>query len=322
MFKIGYRTIKTAIGTPISIFLSQSLGLLNASSAGIITILCIQPTKKKSLSASWERFLACMIAMVFSSVLFELLGYHPFVIGLLLLFFIPTVVKVKAQSGIVTSSVIILHIYTAGNFTFDLFLNEVGIISIGVGVALLMNLYMPSVELKLDEYVRKIENNFTIIFTEVSHYLRLKESNWAGQEITETAELLKKAKRLAILDTENRLTITDDNKYYDYFRMREKQFEIIEQVLPIVAEISVKVEQAHMIAEFIDEVAENIKSRELAPLFLDKLANMKESFASMDLPKTREEFEVRAELLHFVNEMERYLLLKRNYVHKNKDEND
>lgn len=314
--RIGYRTIKTAIGTPIAIFIAQSLQLLNASSAGIITILCIQPTKKKSLQASWERFLACMIAMFLSGLFFELFGYNPFIIGLLLLVFIPTVVKVKAQSGIVTSSVIILHIYSAEKFTAQLLINEIGLITIGVGVALFMNLYMPSVESKLDEYVRDIETNFTKIFTEISHYLRMKESDWDGKEITETATLIKKGKRLAILDTENRFTMTEDNKYYDYFRMREKQFEIVEQVLPIVAAISLNVEQAHMIADFTDNVSENISSRNLAPLFLDKLYEMKESFAAMELPKSREEFEVRAELLHFVNEMERYLLFKQSYINK------
>lgn len=313
MFRIGYRTIKTAIGTPTAIFIAQQLGLFNAVSAGIITILCIQPTKQKSLRASWERFLACMIAMVFSAIIFEVLGYHPVAIGLLLLVFIPTVVMVKAQSGIVTSSVIILHFYSEGEFSFHLLLNEIGIITIGIGVALLMNLYMPSVETKLDEYELKLENNFTTIFTEMTQYLRMQESDWDGKEITETARLIRKAKRLAILDTENRYTMTPDNHYYEYFQMREKQFEIIDRILPIVASLSFNVEQAQMIAEFTEEIAKNIQTRNRAPFFIEKLNDMKEQFAAMDLPKTRKEFEVRAELLHFVNEMERYLIIKNNF---------
>ena len=33
----------------------------------------------------------------------------------------------------------------------------------------------------------------------------------------------------------------------------------------------------------------------------------------MDLPKTREEFEDRAALLHFTKEMEQYLIIKRSF---------
>lgn len=66
MFKIGYRTLKTALGTASAIYIAQLLGLHNFVSTGIITILCIQVTKKRSLQASWARFAACILAIVFS----------------------------------------------------------------------------------------------------------------------------------------------------------------------------------------------------------------------------------------------------------------
>lgn len=67
-YRIGYRTIKTAVGTSISIMIAQMLQLDNFVSAGILTILCIKVTKKKSLRASWDRFFACLLAMAFSSL--------------------------------------------------------------------------------------------------------------------------------------------------------------------------------------------------------------------------------------------------------------
>ena len=114
-FKIGYRTIKTALGTAIAILIAQQFGLDNFASAGILTILCIQVTKRKSLRTSWDRFVACVLAMPFSALFFEVIGYHPIVIGIMLFFFIPTVVMLKANEGVVTSSVIILHIYMANH---------------------------------------------------------------------------------------------------------------------------------------------------------------------------------------------------------------
>lgn len=67
-FRIGYRTIKTALGTTLSILLAQTIGLNNFASAGILTILCIKPTKVKSVKASWDRVLACLMAMLFSTI--------------------------------------------------------------------------------------------------------------------------------------------------------------------------------------------------------------------------------------------------------------
>lgn len=308
-FKIGYRTIKTALGMTISILLAQALDLQNFASAGILTVLCIKVTKLKSLRASWDRILACIIALAFSSVFFELIAYHPVVIGLLILFFIPTVVMFKASEGIVSSTVIILHIFMAKEVTPALILNELGIILIGIGVALVMNLYIPSLDNKLEDYRKLIEGNFKKIFDEIVIYLRTHESSWDGKEITETSKLIDEARQLAFLDIENHFLRTE-NFYYQYFKIRDKQFEIIERVLPIVTSLTLEVEQAKMIADFIDDLSDHIHPGNTANIFLDKIANMRVQFQNMELPVTRDEFETRAALLHFVKEMEEYLIIK------------
>jgi uncharacterized membrane protein YgaE (UPF0421/DUF939 family) len=95
--------------------------------------------------------------------------------------------------------------------------------------------------------------------------------------------------------------------------MREKQFEIIERVLPSVTSLALPVEQREMIADFIEELSDHIHPGNTAIQFLDKLYRMRVSFENMELPKTREEFEARAALLHFVKEMEQYLIIKSSF---------
>jgi len=311
-FKIGYRTLKTALGTALAIMLAKYFGLDNYTSAGILTILCIKVTKKRSLRASWDRILACIIAMFFSCLLFELIGYHPIVIGLMLLVFIPVAVMAGAAEGIVSSSVIMIHIYSAGQVTGSLLLNELAIVLIGIGIALIMNLYMPSSDAKLEEYQIKIEENFKKIFTEIAVFLRNGDSSWGGEELPETASWLERAKALALQDVENNL-LRNENLYYQYFKIREKQFEIIERVLPSITSIPHQVEQGHLIAEFVEQLSKAVKPGNTSVYFLEKLYRMRTEFQGMELPKTREEFEARAALLHFVNEMEQYLLLKRSF---------
>ena len=70
-----------------------------------------------------------------------------------------------------------------------------------------------------------------------------------------------------------------------YFKIREKQFEIIERVLPIVTSISRTVEQGKTIADFIEELAEHIHSGNTADFYLNKLHEMNMSFENMELPK-------------------------------------
>ncbi|WP_421379448.1 aromatic acid exporter family protein [Bacillus salacetis] len=313
MFRIGYRTAKTAAGTAVAILVAQWFGLDNFASAGILTILCIQDTKKKSLKAAWSRFLACILAMLFASILFELLFYHPIIIGVLLLFFIPVTVMLKITQGIVTSSVIILHVYSAHNVTLDLIWNELGIIAIGIGIALLANLYMPSVESKLIAYQEQIEENFHKIFTEIVRYLRTSEDRgWDGHEITEVEKLINEAKTLAFKDVENHF-LRHENLYYLYFKMREKQFDILQRLLPLVTSISLKVEQGKMVADFMEELSEHIHPGNTALMYLKKLYDMRIKFEEMELPQTREEFEARAALYQFLKEMEDYLLIKSSF---------
>lgn len=312
MFKIGYRTAKTALGTTLAIMLAQFLELDHYTSAGIITILCIQVTKKKSLKSSWARFLACLIAMIFSFVFFEGIAYHPLVIGVLLLFFIPTTVVAKATEGIVTSTVVIFHLFSEEQITLEIIGNELSIVVIGIGMALIMNLYMPSVEKKLKNLQIEIEENLAVIFQEIERYLTEKDQKWDGKEITKTAKLIDEAKTTAFRDVENHF-LRHENSYYHYFKMREKQFEIIERVIPIVTSIHIAMEQSKMIADFLHELSLNIHPGNTANKFLNQLQEMKRSFEEMDLPKTREEFEARAALLHFIREMEQYLVIKSQF---------
>ena len=312
MFKIGYRTLKTAVGTTLAIMLALLLGLENFASAGIITILCIKATKKKSVQASVSRIIACLIAMGYSTLLFELFGYHAVTIGIILLFFIPTTVKFKVNEGIVTSSVIILHLYSSNGVTLNLLVNETILIIIGVGVALIMNMYMPSVEHKLKVYQQQIEANFSAILMEIVKYVRDNDYTWDGKELTETSKWLAEAKSIAFRDVENHFS-REQNYYYRYFDMREKQFGIIERILPLVTNIPSTVKQSDILADFIRELSENVHPHNTASIYLKKLEEMEKLFRNMKLPVTREEFESRAALLQLMREMERYLLLKNSF---------
>lgn len=312
MFKIGYRTMKTALGAALAIAIAQGFGLNFYVSAGILTILCIQKTRRQSVRLSGQRFLACIIGMIYGAAIFELIGYNPLALAILLLLFIPTVVFLKSQEGIASSSVIILHLYTLGEVSIPIILNEFAIIIIGIGMALLMNWYMPSVEKDLEKIQKGIEDNYKKIFQQFSTYLRAGDNNWDGKEITETATLLKKGKDVALYNVENHLLRYND-QYYHYFKMREKQFDIIERMMPLISSLDNTVVQGEKIADFLEELSKEVGPRMAAINFLERLYELQDQFKEMELPKDREEFEIRSSLFSFVKEIEQYLVIKRHF---------
>jgi uncharacterized membrane protein YgaE (UPF0421/DUF939 family) len=75
-----------------------------------------------------------------------------------------------------------------------------------------------------------------------------------------------------------------------------------------------------MVADFLEELSENIHPGNTAYIYIDKLKGMKKEFEEMELPKTRQEFEVRAALLQLVNEMNEYLIIKSSLYAKKMNE--
>ena len=63
-FSIGYRTLKTAIGAAVAIAIAQYFDLQFFTAAGILTILSIQPTKRKSLHAVYTRIVSTFIGIL------------------------------------------------------------------------------------------------------------------------------------------------------------------------------------------------------------------------------------------------------------------
>ncbi|RDW21982.1 aromatic acid exporter family protein [Oceanobacillus chungangensis] len=310
--KIGYRTIKTAIGTPIAVSIAQLLGLTNFVSAGILTILCIQPSRKRSFVTAWDRFLACVIASIYSIFFFELLGNNPFALGVMLIVFIPTTVYLNITAGITTSSVIILNLYSASSnhssFLFDQFL----LIIIGIGTALLLNLYMPSLDNAFENQQKKLEDNFQEVLYQISVYIRNNDQEWDGKEIIESEEILSKATNLVERDLENHL-LRNKHTYRDYFHMRSRQLEHLKAMLPLASELESSDSLSEKIADFFEKLSKNVYPENTAIIFLNELKDLKKSFNQEELPTTRKEFETRANLFQLLHEVEDYIKIKQKY---------
>lgn len=312
MIGMGYRTIKTAVGAGLAIWIAGLFNLEFATFAAIIVIMCIEKTKKKTLITMKEKFFASLLSLILGAIFFEVFGYYPIVFSFFILLFIPILMMIRIQDGFVTSMVVVLHIYIVKNASLDIFLNELYLIIIGMGIALLVNSFMPNLQRDIETNKKKIEHKFGVILYEFSAYLRDSKRNWDGKEIIEVEEIIHQSKGIAIQDLENHLLSNLSNDYY-YLEMREDQLGLIKHMVKIIAIVALSkqhVKQKEMFAEFLAYLSQNVHSGNTTSISLNRLAELKATVRETELPKTREEFEIRANLFYLIFEMENYLNIK------------
>lgn len=315
---MGYRTIKTAIGAGLAIWIASFFDLEFATFSAIIVIMCIEKTKKKTLITMKEKFFASLLSVIIGALFFEVLGYYPIVFALFILCFVPILMKLHIQAGFATSMVVVLHVYAVQKASVDMFLNELYIIFIGMGIAFLVNSFMPNFKQDIENFKREIEQKFEVILFEFAAHLRDSSRNWDGKEVFEAEDLINQSKSIAIQDVENHL-MRKQNKDYYYLEMREAQLELLKHMMRTVAvfsSVSLHIKQKEMLADFLENLSENVHSGNTTDASLKELEELNISIRKTELPKTREEFEIRANLFYLIFELENYINIKRKLFAK------
>jgi uncharacterized membrane protein YgaE (UPF0421/DUF939 family) len=309
---IGYRTIKTAIGATAAIFISRKLGLEYPISAAIITILSIQNTRKQSVNVAFQRLGAGILALALATILFRVIGFNEITFGIFLLIFIPLSVRLKVEEGIVVSAVIVIRLLGEESTSFLWWKNEMSLMFVGVSVALILNFFMPSLEAQIMKdqiYIRKKIKEILIL---MSKSLRDSRNAIDDEVFTDLEERLFKARKLALINYGNYF-FTDVSYYVRYMEMRQKQFETLKRMRDHLRRFFITYVQMEMIADFTERTANFITEEDTAEITLHKLNLLRDNIRKMPLPSTREEFENRAILFMFINELEEFNLIKNEF---------
>ncbi|WP_105992725.1 aromatic acid exporter family protein [Staphylococcus simulans] len=310
-YKIGFRTIKTAVGMALGIIIAKLIGLDNFSSSAILVVLCIKHTKVHSLQAIVSRFVSCILILIIGSFAFSLLGQSAIVLGLIVLFFIPLTVMLKVQEGIITSCVILLHVFNAKVIDLHLFINEILLLIVGLGIAFIMNLIMPSLDKQLKKYKYTIEKQFTEIFYSFSKVCYDTDFN-LNVPLKEIEKEIQKAKSYAFRDVKNHY-VRNENSYYHYFDMREEQLEIIERIEQLLKNIKFEDKMVRRLGNLFAEIAKNVNSNDYTAMRLYSLYELHLDLYDQALPQSKEALINRANEIQIVNELERYLQIKSHF---------
>lgn len=311
-YRIGYRTLKTALGMTLAVILSKLIGLDNYASSAILVVLCTKDTRVKSVEAAMYRFIACLIAILVASLFFTFLGTNPVVLGIMVLLFIPITVMIGVQEGIVTSCVIILHLFLAPKIDLDLIINEIFLLIIGIGIALIMNMFMPSLDTKLNHYKRKIEDDFILITFVFSQALLDPNKELNIPSFDKVEDNIKKAKSLAFRDVKNHF-VRNENSYYHYFDMRQEQLTLLIRMKKLIESMQHSQHAHQLCSKLLLDVSQHVQSNDYSLMRLHDLYAIRIKLQTIDLPKDHIELESVASVFQLLNEIEEYLHIKSEF---------
>ena len=310
-YKIGFRTVKTAVGMTLGVIICKLLGLDNYASSAILVVLCIKHTKMHSVQAILSRLVSCLLILFLGSAIFSLLGQHAFVLGLIVLLFIPLTVVLNVQEGVITSCVILLHVFNAKAINGHLILNEIMLLIVGLGIAFLMNLMMPSLDKKLNHFKQDIENQITEIFNIFSQACSM-HNDHLNIKFDSLLLNIKKAKSLAFRDVKNHF-VRNENSFYHYFDMREEQVELLKRMTSLLERINTDDPILEKISQLMYEIGSNVNSNDYTALRLHSLYEIRLSLDDLPLPTTHKTLNPRAHIIQILNELEEYLNIKSQF---------
>lgn len=296
MKKNSLSMIKMMVGGIVSILISNLFGLSYGITAGVVSILSLEQTKKKSFNVAFKRMVIALLGLGVSSVLYELFDYHVLSLFMSMIIVIIVGFSFHLKEGIVVAIVLLSHAFVEIDVSYSL--NATYILVIGVGVALMLNLFMPNNERKIKDSIHLIDD---LIKEAIGKLISRSRIDFVGIEL-----VIDEVRKDLLDDIENKLIATDDNRT-TYIQMRLSQIEYLRTIERLLLGVSTKSTSDLVIYEFLEDLKKNIGLTNNASPLLVKLKEIENVFKITELPKDRNEFESRAHLYMVLLELKSFL---------------
>lgn len=305
---------KIAIGSMAAVIIAGVLNLSYVTSAGVITLLSIQNTKRETVFVMLKRVAAFFVAVLIAFASFSILGYEPLALGVFLLLFVGTCQLCSFQDAIAMNTVLVTHFYVEQSMSRAWIQNEMMLLLVGAGIGVLLNLYIPDNSSVIRKAQREIEGAMKGILGRMSSVL-LQESkeHYDGTCFLELDEMLARAYKEAVANRDNRL-LTDTRYYLNYMNMRMAQTYILKRIYENICLLNTVPSQTYAVSQFIRKISEHFRESNNAVALLERLEELKQEMKEEALPVTREEFENRAVLYRILYDLEEFLEEKRRFV--------
>lgn len=296
--------IKMIIGFTVAYLIGVFFDLNYAYTAGVIAVLSLALTKEAVLKSALKRSLASFIGIGLGALFFWLFDYKIYTLIIIVILLTLILYSLKLEIGIVLALVLISQEYLGASPEYAL--NAIYILLIGVTVAIILNFYSPTPIKTLEKNEINIDSQISDIFAHLS-----KEES---VDFSELKKLISVAKNDYILAKENR-SFEDVEKRLSYIGMREYQVLVLERISGILVTLPTSIHKGKL-NQFLAGFVNNIGKADYASNLLLRLETLHQEYEKLELPKTRKEFENRAELFHVLSELRSFLEAKIQYHHQ------
>lgn len=300
-------SIKMTLAGVLALFIAYFLNIEYYTTAAAIAILSIQWTKTDFIIIAIKRLISGIFAILLATLLFTLISKSFLVFALFLIIFTVISWLFNIQEGIVPSVVIVTHFLLVPEITKGFVFEETLLLIIAVAVAFIINMTYPQFSFRKVEYdLIKVDK---IISNEVFNIVESLEKSNHTYSIKQSKEALKKIMKDAEM-VDRDVLMKNDHRYITYLYMRNTQLETLDSINKHLKFIKNDHPYKNMVADFLKTISSNINFYDNASKLMIDLKILRDYFMEAALPKTREEFELRAMLFQILNELELFLQLK------------
>lgn len=308
------KILKIAVGSSIAIIVANLLNLHYSTAAGVITLLTIQNTRKETLIIALKRFGAFLGAVILAFMVFGVLGYSPITFGVFLLLFVALCFFFHLEDGLSICAVLVTHFLIEESMSLYWIWNEFQLMMVGVGIGIILNLYIPSKLKSIKKIQATIENDMRLILKEIAGLI-CQVPNSKPERID--FENFEKNIQIALEYSHENINNSFKSEavyFFQYMEMRRNQMIVLKRIATHIYSLTRIPKQAYVIADFINNTGNSFHEYNNAIKLLKGLYFIMEEMKLEPLPVTREEFENRAILLQILYEFESFLVLKRDFV--------
>ncbi len=315
------KAVKIAAACMLAILIANLFQLKYYTTAGIITILTIQDTKKQTLQTAIRRALSYLSSVCMAAVLFSLLGYSLWAYGIYIFIFIFLCVMFWPESMTV-ASVLVSHFLIEQSMSTQWLYNETMLFLIGTTLGILVNmLLLKQRDQELANLINIADNEMKKILGHMAVKLGDEDSNeYANTCFGCLNKKLEAARNCAARNFNNSVFGTSTFEL-DYVEMRQKQSMELEDIYRSVGMIEMLPKQAAFVAEYMGRISKEYHRDNDVQGLLDGLKQILKGMEKEEMPKSREEFEARAVLFYILKQLEEFLKLKNEFVRQHQVKN-
>ena len=313
--KMAIKVLKIAVGSCMAVAVAQFFELPYATSAGIVTLLTVQNTRRDTIRLAAERLLSFLLSVLLVFVCFRYIGKLEWVnYGVYIFLMVHVCYFFGWENTISVNAVMGTHYLLTPDYSLNFAASELAVIAIGTALALLMNWHMPSNLKILREDIRKAEDDMQQVLQELACYL---EGKLDGAHIWLDLDQLEQSihRGLDRAHEHAHNTLSEEDHYYiEYMEMRLQQCALLQAIRHRVWKIDGMPEQAKIISDYLRYLVPYVHEKNIPDRQSADLQQVFDQMKQQPLPESRDEFESRAILYHVLLDLEDFLFVNKRFA--------